>query len=201
MKSFYGRRLSRALSARQKELLETRCSQMRIGSFEKNKKYHLEIGFGTGDFLTYMAETNPHIQFIGCEPFINGVVSFLQKSNAPNIWITTESIHDVIDDLPDFSLDVVYILFPDPWPKTRHHKRRMIQKDFLEKLKIKTKIIYAATDHPGYAEHILALGFNEIDRPDFFVSTRYEIKRKAGDPRYFINVSQHPLKLSLSTHF
>lgn len=187
MKSFYGRKKGHTLSATQQELLENRLLQMEIQKFDTSKTYHLEIGFGAGEFLHHMSATHPDIQFIGCEPFINGVVSFLQKSTASNVWITTESIHDVIDKIPDKALDVVYILFPDPWPKKRHHKRRLIQKNFLDKLITKTKkYIYAATDHPDYAESISALGFKRIDKPDFFVTTKYMAKEKAGIPQYFL---------------
>lgn len=188
MKPFYGRKKGHALSPLQQELLDTQLPKIAIGNFTPEKKYRLEIGFGAGEFLNHISLLHPEIQFIGCEPFINGVASFLQKNysnNANNVWLTTKSIHEVLDDIPDYSLETVYIFFPDPWPKARHHKRRLIQKSFLDKLLIKTSLIYAATDHPGYAEQILGLGFLKIDRPDFFVSTKYETKRKAGEPQYF----------------
>jgi len=133
-----------------------------------------------------MSTTHPDFQFIGCEPFLNGVVSFLQKNNEPNVWITTQSIHDVIDTIPDKALEITYILFPDPWNKKRHYKRRLIQKPFLDKLITKTKkYIYAATDHPDYASAILSWGFKLIDKPDFLVDTKYMKKEKAGKPQYF----------------
>jgi tRNA (guanine-N7-)-methyltransferase len=185
MNPFYGRRSVRALSDKQKNLLEMSLTTMKIGDFVSGKRYHLEIGFGTGDFLSHISLQNPDVQFIGCEPFINGVVSFLQKNTSSNVWLTIESIHDVIDTIPDGSLEAVYILFPDPWPKVRHQKRRIIQAPFLEKLRTKTKLVHAATDHPDYADHMRSLGFKNVERPEFFVSTKYETKRKAGDPQYF----------------
>ena len=187
MRSFYGRRKGHGLSSLQQTLLGKHLSSMKIGSFNSAQSYHLEIGFGTGEFLHHMPITYPDIHFIGCEPFINGVVSFLQKSTAQNVWLTTESIHDIIDTIPNKALDVVYILCPDPWPKKRHHKRRLIQKTFLEKLITKTKYkIYVVTDHPDYAATIMALGFQSIDKPDFLITTKYMEKQKAGVPRCFL---------------
>lgn len=186
MKPFYGRKKGHTLSPTRQILLEECLPKMKIGKFEPGKIYHLEIGFGGGEILHHLSMLHPEIQFIGCEPFINGVASFLGRGEHNNVWLTTDSIHDVLKDIPDGSLDVTYILFPDPWPKTRHHKRRLIQKDFLNQLREKTKIIYAATDHPDYAKHILDLGFTKIERPDFFVNTKYETKRKAGVPQYFV---------------
>ncbi|USO02420.1 MAG: hypothetical protein H6850_00250 [Alphaproteobacteria bacterium] len=187
MKSFYGRRKGHSLSSFQEKLLKERLPKMEIGAFDTAKVYHLEIGFGAGEFLNHISVEHPDIQFIGCEPFINGVVSFLQKNVSTNVWLTTESIHDVIGNIPDKALDIAYILFPDPWPKARHHKRRLIQKPFLDKLIKKTKkYIYAATDHPEYAETISELGFVQIDKPDFLVTTKYMAKEKAGKPQYFV---------------
>ena len=186
MKPFYGRRKIRALSLSQQQLLEEQLPAKKIAHFEIGKTYHLEIGFGMGDFLDHISKQKPDVQFIGCEPFINGVISFLQKNTEPNVWLTTQSIHEVIDTFPDHSLEVVYILFPDPWPKKRHHKRRLIQKEFVEKLLKKAQTIYVATDHPDYAMQIKSLGFTAIKRPEFFIATKYEAKRKAGEPQYFI---------------
>ncbi len=89
----------------------------------------LEIGFGSGEHLLWQAERHPTIGFIGCEPFINGVSSLLGQIEASGI--KTIRIHDgdareVLDWLPDASLGRVFLLFPDPWPKKRHQKRRLL---------------------------------------------------------------------------
>src|SRR5262249_45066780 len=96
-----------------------------------------EIGFGGGEHLVAQAEARPERRFIGVEPFINGVGSCLrhiEESGVANVRLHQGDARDVIARLPEASLDLVYILFPDPWPKTRHHKRRLIQPDFLGEL-------------------------------------------------------------------
>ena len=97
----------------------------------------LEIGFGGGEHLVAQAAAHPDARFIGVEPFLNGVASCLrhiEESGVTNIRLHHGDARDILARLPDASLDRVDILFPDPWPKTRHHKRRLIQPDFLTEL-------------------------------------------------------------------
>ncbi len=97
----------------------------------------LEIGFGGGEHLVAQAQAHPGARFIGVEPFLNGVASCLrhiEASNVQNVRLHMGDARDVLARLPDSSLDLVYILFPDPWPKTRHWKRRLIQPDFIGEL-------------------------------------------------------------------
>ena len=90
----------------------------------------LEIGFGGGEHLAEQAARHPHALMIGCEPFLNGVGSALRHIEdraLANVRLHAGDARDVLAALPDASLDRVMILFPDPWPKGRHHKRRLIQ--------------------------------------------------------------------------
>ncbi|MGE0530968.1 MAG: tRNA (guanosine(46)-N7)-methyltransferase TrmB [Hyphomonadaceae bacterium] len=159
----------------------------------------MEIGFGGGEHLVAQATAHPDTRFIGVEPFLNGVASCLrhiEKSNAQNIRLHNGDARDVIARLPDGSLDLVYILFPDPWPKTRHHKRRLIQPEFLDDLARVMKPgaeLRFATDWANYAawtlEHLTRhphfswLAERAIDwRLPWLghVTTRYEAK-ELGD--------------------
>ena len=97
----------------------------------------LEVGFGGGEHLVWQAENNPDVGLIGAEPYISGQAKLLAKiadRNLSNIRLYPEDARDVIAALPDACLDRVFILFPDPWPKTRHHKRRFIQIEMLDQL-------------------------------------------------------------------
>jgi tRNA (guanine-N7-)-methyltransferase len=101
------------------------------------KDVWLEIGFGGGEHLAAQAEANPDIGIIGAEPFVAGMAKLLGKiedSGIANIRVYDEDARDILTALPDASLGKVFILFPDPWPKTRHHKRRFIQMEMLDEL-------------------------------------------------------------------
>jgi tRNA (guanine-N7-)-methyltransferase len=94
----------------------------------------LEIGFGGGEHLAAQAALRPDVLFIGCEPFLNGVGSALRhvdERGLKNVRLHAGDARAVVAALPDASVERVFILFPDPWPKTRHHKRRLIQADSL----------------------------------------------------------------------
>jgi tRNA (guanine-N7-)-methyltransferase len=159
----------------------------------------LEIGFGGGEHLVAQAGAQPEARFVGVEPFINGVASCLrhiEESGVQNVRLHQGDARDVIARLPDASLDLVYILFPDPWPKARHHKRRLIQPEFLRDLARVLKAggeVRFATDWANYAawtlEHFrcdarfvwLAERADDWRRPwPGHVTTRYEAK-KLGD--------------------
>jgi len=159
----------------------------------------LEIGFGGGEHLVAQATAHPDHRLIGVEPFLNGVASCLrhiEESGAQNIRLHQGDARDVIARLPDASLDLVYILFPDPWPKTRHHKRRLIQPEFLGDLARAMKPgaeLRFATDWANYAawtlEHLTrdARFTWRAERAEDWrqpwpghVTTRYE-EKKLGD--------------------
>lgn len=89
----------------------------------------LEVGFGDGGHLAWQAEANPRIGFIGCEPYVNGVAKLLQRielAGLGNIRIYQDDARHLLSRLPAASLALVFVLFPDPWHKKRHHKRRFI---------------------------------------------------------------------------
>jgi tRNA (guanine-N7-)-methyltransferase len=120
----------------------------------------LEIGFGTGDFLASLAKNKPQENFLGIEVYQPGAVSLFKKIqavNLSNVGIYLKDCSLVLKLFPNEILDRVFVLFPDPWPKKRHHKRRLIQVEFLHLLKQKIKpqgIIIIATDCESYAKQI-----------------------------------------------
>lgn len=122
----------------------------------------LEIGFGSGEHLAAQAAAHPDVGFVGCEPYVNGVASLLRHvadAQLSNIRIYTDDARQLIDALPEASIDRLFLLFPDPWPKARHHKRRFIQSgnlDALARILTDGAEFRFATDHMGYARWALA---------------------------------------------
>ncbi|HEY6578732.1 MAG TPA: tRNA (guanosine(46)-N7)-methyltransferase TrmB [Rhizomicrobium sp.] len=166
----------------------------------------LEIGFGAGEHLLWQAREHPEIGFVGVEPYEAGVAKLLSKfsSMSPahsfHLRIYQGDARDVIESLPDASLGRVFILFPDPWPKKRHHKRRFLQTNTLDALARVLKPdaeLRFASDDPGYVawalEHFLAhAAFRWIadraqdwrTRPADWPPTRYEQKALHGVPAF-----------------
>jgi tRNA (guanine-N7-)-methyltransferase len=132
----------------------------------------LEIGFGMGDSLISMAESQPHLNFIGIEvhrPGIGVLLNKIEEKNLKNIRVMDGDAVEILKNLfADESLARVNLYFPDPWHKTRHHKRRIVQKGFLKLLARKLVpggIFHAATDWENYAEHMMSV---LSDSPYFF---------------------------------
>jgi len=140
----YGRRKARPLSERKDRLLNELLPTLRVPVREPApsplaslfrqpvRQVWLEIGFGSGEHLVWQAEHHPDIGFIGCEPFINGVASLLGKIETlglNTIRIDDGDARDVLAWLPPNSISRIFILFPDPWPKKRHQKRRLVSPD------------------------------------------------------------------------
>ena len=127
------------------------------------EKLALEIGFGGGEHLLAQAAHNPDTLFIGCEPYINGVAKCLagiDEQKLKNIRLFTRDARELIEALPDACLDAVFILFPDPWPKVRHNKRRLVNAETLSMLARTHKKggrLLIATDHVDYSVWILEL--------------------------------------------
>ena len=127
----------------------------------RGRAFILEIGFGGGEHLVAQAVVHEDARFIGVEPFLNGVASCLrhvEESGVQNVRLHMGDARDVITRLPNASLDLVYILFPDPWPKVRHWKRRLIQLEFLDELARVLKPggeVRFATDWANYASWTL----------------------------------------------
>jgi len=212
-RQLYGRRKGPKLSAHQQHLLDTLLPELalHLKAGADPRAYFdsivedvwLEVGFGAGEHLLWQAEHNPIIGLIGAEPYENGVAKLLSKveaSAARNIRIHRGDARDVIDVLPDASVGRVFILFPDPWPKTRHHKRRFIQTDMLDRLarvmKPGAELRFATDDaplltytlerlmaHPAFA-WAATRAADWKTRPADWPGTRYEIKELQGAPSF-----------------
>jgi tRNA (guanine-N7-)-methyltransferase len=129
--------------------------------FEQKSPYVLEIGFGMGDSLITMAEQTPQMNFIGTEVYRPGVGSILQAIEAnqlTNIRVfSADAIRVLKKVIPNDFLHRIQIFFPDPWPKRRHQKRRLIQLDFLDLIWHKLEpngVLHIVTDWENYGEHI-----------------------------------------------
>lgn len=130
--------------------------------FGNNNDVVLEIGFGMGKSLVEMAQNAPHLNFIGIEVHRPGVGACLMDADAANLTNLRVFEHDAVevlaDCIADNSLAKVQLFFPDPWHKKRHHKRRIVQAEFVESLRKKLKIggvFHMATDWENYGEHML----------------------------------------------
>jgi tRNA (guanine-N7-)-methyltransferase len=163
----------------------------------------LEIGFGAGEHLLWQAQQHPHVGLIGAEPYESGVAKLLTKFDAAppnNLRIHMGDARDIIEVLPDASLGRVFILFPDPWPKLRHAKRRFIKTEMLNDLarvmKPGAELRFASDDAP-LVEYTLerlmahpAFGWTATRpsdwraRPPDWPQTRYEAKQLHGVPAF-----------------
>ena len=165
--------------------------------FGRDVPLALEIGFGGGEHLAAQAAARPGTGFIGCEPFLNGVVQALghvRDGDLNNVRLHMGDALDVIERLPDASLDRVYLLHPDPWPKARHAKRRMVNHGPLDAIAAKLKPggeFRLGTDDPTYCAHaMMVMGQRRdlawtaerprdwLERPADWPETRYERKAR-----------------------
>lgn len=166
--------------------------------FASGKPIAFEIGFGGGEHLAAFAKAKPDWICVGAEPFENGVAKLLSKifdHGIENICIHMGDARDVLLQVPEGALDAVYILFPDPWPKAKHKKRRIINHDLLAMLARTQKpgdLLQIATDHVDYGawilEHILASPYYEWQAktkadwetpPAIWAETKYQRKTTA----------------------
>ncbi len=153
----------------------------------------LEIGFGGGEHLAHQAALHPDVSFLGAEPFVNGVAKLLalaEEKNLENVRIHDGDARDLLEALPDQSFERIYLLYPDPWPKARHNKRRFVSAGTLahfHRILSPGGLFLFASDIPGYVawarEHMAAHGgFREEDDPsqpfENWVQTRYEAKAR-----------------------
>jgi tRNA (guanine-N7-)-methyltransferase len=153
----------------------------------------LEIGFGVGEVIGSLAETRPHIDYVGIEVHRPGVGRLLLRAaqaNARNLRVICHDAVEVLrDKIPDGSFDEILVFFPDPWHKKRHHKRRLIEPAFVESLAAKLRtggVLRLATDWQAYAEQMLSVCSSNpklvslsmdgtyVARPDFRPPTRFE---------------------------
>jgi tRNA (guanine-N7-)-methyltransferase len=140
----YGRLKSRPIKPRQAALVEQRLPELRIpaGPVDPAKlgpfgETWLEIGFGGGEHMAAQAARHSSVLILGAEPFQNGVASavrHIEEQALDNVRVHDGDVRDLMARLPDGSLARAFILFPDPWPKARHHKRRLIQADTVAEL-------------------------------------------------------------------
>ncbi|MBV8940055.1 MAG: tRNA (guanosine(46)-N7)-methyltransferase TrmB [Alphaproteobacteria bacterium] len=164
----YGRRRGRRLRGIRRELIDEALPELQLTpeiiadyAAAHAGKLWLEIGFGGGEHLAAQAAAHKEIAFIGCEPYIDGVGSLLKlltREGCDNVRIFNDDARLLIDQLPDACLARVFILFPDPWPKARHHKRRLIQRPFLQALARAMPpgaTLLLATDHADYLASML----------------------------------------------
>ncbi len=219
-RNFHGRIKGKALRPNQAAWLDQDLGRLSPGPVDRdvnperkpidlkrvfgNREVWLEIGFGGGEHMVHQAVSNPEVGIIGCEPYINGVAMLLGKiraANAQNIAVYPGDARNMFDVLPEGSISRAFLLYPDPWPKNRHHKRRFVTEDHLRPLSNclkKGAIFRIATDIPDYVRQTL----QEVPRHGFewlvegprdwrepwndWISTRYEKKalREGRVPHY-----------------
>ena len=207
----YGRRRGRRLRPGQRDLVEKLLPGLEVDPvaadvFDPRACFDplindvwLEIGFGGGEHLAWQANAHPETGIIGCEPFMNGVVKLLTRvhdDKLGNVRLYRDDARLLVERLPENSLGRAFILFPDPWPKMRHHKRRIVSAEVLAHLARALRDgteLRIATDDPGYLEWILwhLRGHPEFEwqasspadwrtRPDDWPATRYQEKAVAA---------------------
>jgi tRNA (guanine-N7-)-methyltransferase len=218
---FFGRRKGHQLKPRQAELMDTLLPQLAVDletpmpenpaalfkSAARIENLWLEIGFGGGEHLAAHAAARTDTGFIGCEPFINGMakaLALVEVNELKNVRLHFGDATQILDWLPDASLAGVDLLYPDPWPKARHWKRRFAQDESIAAIARVLKpgaMFRVATDIPHYAAWTLE---RVLRNPDFiwtaeraddwrkpwggWTQTRYEAKaiREGRTPAYFI---------------
>jgi tRNA (guanine-N7-)-methyltransferase len=168
--------------------------------FGRDAPVHLEIGFGNGEALAAMADAHPENDYLGIEvhrPGVGALLRRLASDGIANVRVISADAREVLEQrIPDSSLSAVYLFFPDPWHKKRHHKRRLVQTEFVELLRRKLKpggLLHFATDWEDYARHMLAVlsnaeGFQNTagqgqfaPRPETRTLTKFERRgRKLG---------------------
>ncbi|NSX56556.1 tRNA (guanosine(46)-N7)-methyltransferase TrmB [Parasulfitobacter algicola] len=219
-RNFYGRFKGKGLRDQQQDMLDDDLAALSPGLIDWDENpdrinldlktifgttdVWLEIGFGGGEHLVHQAAQNPNKGLIGCEPYINGVAMLLgkvRKAEISNLRIYPGDVRHLFDVLPDASIAKAFLLYPDPWPKKRHHRRRFVTPDYLAPLSRVVKkggALRVATDIPDYVrqtlEQVPRHGFEwQAEKPSDWriawhdwVSTRYEQKalREGRTPHY-----------------
>ena len=219
-RNFYGRRRGKGLRESQKTYLDEDLAALSPGrvSWEENpdrlpldlgarfpgREIWLEIGFGGGEHMVHQAALHPQAGIVGCEPFINGVAMLLRKirdAGVENVAVHPGDARDLFDVLPAASVAKAFLLYPDPWPKKKHHRRRFVTPEHLEPLARAMRPgaeLRVATDIPNYVrqalEEVPDHGFEWVaERPadwrepwDDWIPTRYEQKalREGRVPHY-----------------
>ncbi|MDE0988100.1 MAG: tRNA (guanosine(46)-N7)-methyltransferase TrmB [Pseudomonadales bacterium] len=145
--------------------------------FSEAGPLHLEIGFGMGDSLAEQARSNPSVNYVGIEvhrPGVGHILMLIDDYELDNLRLYSEDSIDVLREvIPAKSLDAVQVFFPDPWPKKKHHKRRILNRNFVDLIETKLNangLVHIATDWQPYAEEIESLfgsitQFNRVAAP------------------------------------
>lgn len=219
-RNFYGRFKGKTLRPEQERRLEQDLPRLAVPDvgWDENpdrnlidpaalfggKDVWLEVGFGSGEHMVHQAGRNPDVGIIGCEPYVNGVAVAIGKINAgkhDNVRLHPGDARDLFDVLPEASIAKAFLLYPDPWPKARHHRRRFVTAEHLQPLHRALQpgaIFRVATDIPDYVRQTLeevpkagfewlAEGPNDWREPwNDWLSTRYEQKalREGRVPHY-----------------
>ena len=216
-RNFYGRVHGKTLRQSQKTYLDEDLARLSLPgvTLEENperaaldlgrfqgKPLWLEIGFGGGEHLVHMAASYPQVEIIGCEPFVNGIAMLLGKirqAEVQNLCLHPGDVRDLFDVLPAGCLSKVFLNYPDPWPKARHHRRRFVTPEYLHPLARAMQPgseLRVATDIPDYVrqtlEEVPPAGFDLVHEAgpggawDDWLSTRYEQKalREGRVPHY-----------------
>lgn len=204
IKSFIKRK-KRINSTKKREIAKSFLPTLLLNLAEVKKleqKVSCEIGFGSGENILQLAINNPDKLYIGCEVYENGVVNLateIYEHKLNNIKIFKDDAIDLLKAIPSQLINEIFILFPDPWPKKRHYKRRLINQQNLDLLAEKladNSIIHIATDFENYADWILGkfcnhksyqwLNINNYNHiPKYFSETKYFLKAKAENSEIY----------------
>ena len=216
---YYGRRKGKPLSAARSDVVTRLLPVLKIERPAENqsidpaalfspttKEFWLEVGFGAGEHLAGQAAANPNVGIIGAEVFLNGVASlvrYIDERGLNNVRVFNDDVRFLLRALPDQCLSRAFVLFPDPWPKTRHAKRRFIGPENLPQLARLMREgaeLRVASDHPVYVQWTLEQVTNNpffkwdvrgpedwLSPPPDHITTRYQKKAvlEGRQPHFF----------------
>lgn len=222
----YGRSKGKSFGKNKKDLIDRILPKVKLelpdekklinplvffSNFSNTSEVWLEIGFGSGEHIIEQAKNNSKIPIIGCEAYLDGIASLLSKivlSSVKNILIFPNDVRILLNYLKSSSLSRIFILFPDPWHKKKHHKRRLISDEtsmeFSRVLKKGGKI-FLSSDNKNYIDWIVDVFSKReefkpsykklsdcIVRPENWIETRYELKAKLkGNVCYYLSYEKH----------
>ena len=212
-RNFYGRTRGKTLRPLQRERLEGMLPDLVLPGVTREKNpardlleglprpLWLEIGFGGGEHLVHMARTYPEVTLLGAEPYVNGIAALLGRLEAAgtgNVRVHPGDARDLLEVLPEGALERAFLLYPDPWPKARHHRRRFVTAEplrLLARAMAPGAELRVATDIEDYVRQTLeevpragfALERGPVGEPwEDWTRTRYEAKalREGRAPHY-----------------